>query len=51
WKLKRAKPLLVDRIHTHLDNAQQAGHDLSFDWEGETYEVTSDVVFVTHNRE
>jgi hypothetical protein len=50
WKLKRAKPLLVDKIHGHLNRAQQAGYDLTFQWEGTTYSVTSDVIFVTHQR-
>ncbi|MCR4315797.1 MAG: hypothetical protein NUW37_05530 [Planctomycetes bacterium] len=51
WKLKRAKPLLVDKIHGHLGAAQRGGHDLAFQWEGTTYQVTSDVVFVTHQRQ
>jgi len=50
WKLKRAKPLLVDRIHGHLNSASNAGYDLDFQWEGRTYSVTSDVIFVTHPR-
>ncbi len=50
WKLKRAKPLLVDNIHRHLDNATNKGYNLSFAWEGATYNTTSDVVFVTHQR-
>jgi hypothetical protein len=51
WKLKRAKPLLVDKIHGHLNSACHAGHDLSFQWEGATYSATSDVIFVTHRRQ
>jgi len=51
WKLKRAKPLLEDKIHSHLSRARQAGHDLSFRWEGVTYSVTSDVIFVNHQRQ
>ncbi len=51
WKLKRAKPLLVDKIHGHLNAAQHAGFSLDFQWEGATYKVTSDVVFVTHRRQ
>ncbi len=51
WKLKRAKPLLVDNIHRHLDNATNKGYNLSFAWEGATYNTTSDVVFVTHQRQ
>jgi hypothetical protein len=51
WRLKRAKPLLSCRIHTHLDRmVDEPGMDLSFEWEGEHYTVTSDVIFVCHNR-
>jgi hypothetical protein len=50
WKLKRAKPLLLDKIHGHLNRARQAGYDLTFQWEGTTYTATSDVIFVTHQR-
>jgi hypothetical protein len=50
WKLKRARPLLVDKIHGHLNAAHQGGRDLEFQWEGTTYHATSDVVFVIHNR-
>lgn len=51
WKLKRAKQLLVDKIHGHLNTARHAGHDLAFQWEGATYSATSDVIFVTHQRQ
>lgn len=50
WKLKRAKPLLVEKIHKHLNNARHAGHSLSFEWEGTRHSVTSDVIFVSHQR-
>jgi hypothetical protein len=51
WKLKRAKSLLVDRIHAHLDSAgDYPGHDVSFSWEDNTHRVTSDIIFVTHSR-
>lgn len=47
WKLKRAKPLLVDEINAYLDGQGDApGTDLEFDWEGSTYEVTADLLFV-----
>jgi hypothetical protein len=51
WKLKRAKQLLVDKIHGHLNTARYAGHDLTFQWEGSTYSATSDAIFVTHQRQ
>jgi len=49
WKLKRAKPLLIDKIHGHLDRSDHIGHDVDFTWDDENYTVTSDVIFVTHN--
>lgn len=51
WKLKRAKPLLIDKIHGHLDRNDHIGHDVDFSWDGENYTVTSDVIFVAHNLE
>jgi hypothetical protein len=52
WKLKRAKPLLVEGINSHLDaTGSNPGFDLSFEWDGTTYEVTSDIIFVIHSRE
>lgn len=52
WKLKRAKPLLVDRIHAYLDEAGTSpGRDIEFQWtDGQVYEVLSDVIFVVHDR-
>lgn len=49
WKLKRAKPLLVEQIHTHLDNTPETpGFEVSFEWEGAQHIVTSDIIFVIH---
>jgi hypothetical protein len=51
WKLKRAKPLLVETIHSHLDNVSDIpGFEISFQWDGVRYNVTSDVIFVVHSR-
>jgi len=51
WKLKRAKSLLVDKIHGHLDRiADSAGQQISFSWEGVEYTTISDIIFVTHER-
>jgi hypothetical protein len=51
WKLKRAKPLLVDKIHSHLDDAPDSpGFEVSFEWERTHYDVTSDIVFAVHSR-
>jgi len=49
WKLKRAKPLLDNRIHAYLDGiGGSPGHQIDFDWENQSYHVCSDVVFVVH---
>lgn len=51
WKLKRAKSLLIEKIHTHLNNANdQPGFDLKFDWEGRNYSTTCDIIFIAHER-
>lgn len=51
WKLKRAKSLLIEKIHTHLNNTNgQPGFDLQFDWEGRNYSATCDIIFITHKR-
>jgi len=52
WKLKRAKPLLVDRIHAYLDEVGTSpGRDIEFQWrDGRVYNVVSDAVFVVHDR-
>jgi len=50
WKLKRAKPLLIDRVHRHLSETNNhTGREVSFQWNGDNYVVPSDVIFVTHN--
>jgi hypothetical protein len=51
WKLKRAKPLLVETIHSHLDDVPDTpGSQVSFEWDGTHYSVTSDIIFVVHSR-
>jgi len=51
WKLKRAKPLLVDNIHAHLDRIRDnPGQEIVFDWEGEQYTTTSEAIVITHSR-
>ncbi len=50
WKLKRAKSLLVEKIHSHLDTMiNTTGYNVDFSWENDTYTVTSDIIFVSHN--
>ena len=49
WKLKRARPLLLNRISNYLDSVgERPGRDLTFVWDETTYSVLSDVVFVIH---
>jgi hypothetical protein len=49
WKLKRARPLLAERIQSYLDTApSNPGREVRFDWEGRTYSALADVLFVVH---
>ena len=50
WKLKRAKPLLEQQIHSYLDNVGDTpGRSVEFTWEdGTKYSVLSDIVFVVN---
>ena len=46
WKLKRAKPLLEERIHNYLDEiGEHPGREVRFNWNGSEYSAVSDVVF------
>lgn len=47
WKLKRAKDLITQSVANHFStHTGEIGHNICFDWEDETYETTSDLVFV-----
>lgn len=49
WRLKRAKPLLDEKIKSYLDSVGKApGNRLDFTWESEKYTVVADVVFIVH---
>lgn len=49
WKLKRAKGQLDAQVGRYLDNVgARVGHDIEFQWEGDTYRVTSDLILVTN---
>ena len=52
WKLKRAKPLLVDRIHAYIEKVGTSpGREIEFQWrDGQVYNVVSDAVCVVHDR-
>jgi hypothetical protein len=50
WKLKRAKPLMEERIRGYLDGCgNNPGRRIEFDWEGERYSTVSDVLVVRHS--
>lgn len=46
WQLKRARPLLEQKIHDKLDRQDSIGRDLAFVWEGQDYQATADTIFV-----
>jgi hypothetical protein len=51
WKLKRAKPLLEQEIHRHLDHlTENPGYSVDFEWEGETYTTTADMILISPQR-
>jgi len=51
WTLKRAKPLLVETIHDHLNGlTDPPGTEVSFNWRNEEYTATADVLFAIRNR-
>jgi hypothetical protein len=50
WKLKRAKPLVEEKIRGYLDGCgNNPGRRIEFDWEGERYSTVSDVLVVRHS--
>jgi len=50
WKLKRAKPLMEEKIRSYLDaRGNNPGRRIEFDWEGERYSTVSDVLVVRHS--
>ena len=49
WKLKRAKPLLDQQIHSYLDSiGSNPGRTVTFAWDGVEHSVLSDVVFIVN---
>ena len=47
WKLKRAKPLLDQGICSYLDSVGKTpGRQIEFDWDGVTFSVLSDAIFI-----
>jgi hypothetical protein len=50
WKLKRAKPLMEEKIRSYLDaRGNNPGRRIEFDWEGENYSTVSDVLVARHS--
>jgi hypothetical protein len=50
WKLKRAKPLMQEKIRGYLDGCgNNPGRRIEFDWEGTRYSTVSDVLVVRHS--
>jgi hypothetical protein len=50
WKLKRAKPLMDEKIRGYLDDCgDNPGRRIEFDWEGKRYSTVSDVLVVRHS--
>jgi hypothetical protein len=49
WKLKRAKPLMEEKIRSYLDDCgNNPGRRIEFDWEGNRYSTLSDAIIVRH---
>lgn len=46
WQLKRAKPLLDQKIREKLSNQDPIGRNLTFKWEGECFQAITDAIFV-----
>jgi hypothetical protein len=46
WKLKRALPLLKKATSEYLDTKKEIGKEISFDWEGVTYQVKGDILVI-----
>jgi hypothetical protein len=50
WKLKRAKPLMEEKINAYLNSCGNSpGQPIEFDWKGERYSTVSDVIVVRHD--
>lgn len=47
WKLKRARPLIAEKVNAYLNKmGGTIGFQLKFDWDGTTYISDTDVIFV-----
>lgn len=49
WKLKRAKPLMEEKIRVYLNACgANPGRRIEFEWEGQNYSTISDAIVVRH---
>ena len=46
WKMKRALPLLKKATSDYLNSKAEIGRDVSFVWEGQTYQIKGDVLVI-----
>jgi hypothetical protein len=46
WKMKRSFPLLKKATSEYLDSKKAIGRKISFEWEGQQYQVVSDVLVI-----
>lgn len=49
WKLKRAKPLLMNGINAFLNNGNENLHNVTFTWDGANYSVTAGVIILVQD--
>ena len=50
WKLKRAKPLMEEKIRGYLDACgNDPGRRIEFTWKGELFSTVSDVLVIRHS--
>jgi len=47
WKLKRAKRLIEEKVHAHLDSVSSApGFNLHLNWNGKIYNTEAEIILV-----
>ncbi|HQH49909.1 MAG TPA: hypothetical protein PLA08_00690 [Candidatus Cloacimonadota bacterium] len=49
WKLKRAKPMLMDGINSFLNNGNENLHKVNFQWEGANFTVTAGIIILVQD--
>lgn len=49
WKLKRAKPLIEEKVRNYLNTCRQnSGRQIDFTWESQNYTCIADAIIVRH---